>query len=95
MTATTKQVEEPVSDDANSHTAISNSIVQSATLGKGSNKNRNPLFIKPVDFTAAVLEGDFHLQATSPAIDMGSNDNIPLDLADIELPEGDGITQQK
>ncbi len=93
---TAKKAEEPINDDANSRTVISHSIVQSTTFGKGTNKNKNPLFIKPVDFSAATLgNGDLHLQATSPAIDMGNNDNISSDLADIDLPEGDGSIEQK
>lgn len=87
-----KQAEEPINDDANSRTAISNSIIQSATLGKGTNKNRNPLFVKAVDFTDPQLQGDLHLQATSPAIDMGNAAQTSPDFADIDPAAGDGIT---
>jgi predicted outer membrane repeat protein len=60
---------------------VSNSIIQGGYAGTG-NYDINPLFIAPVPPAAAPTPlGDYHLQACSPAVNLGDNSFIPPGLA--------------
>ena len=62
---------------------ITNSIVQGGYAGAG-NINYDPQFVSPVpDGLSPTINGDYHLQASSLAIDRGDNGTISL--TDIDL----------
>ena len=85
-----------ISDIVNSVTTINNSLIQGWS-GGGSNINADPLFSRAPDPGAAGWGtadddyGNLRLQFTSPAIDSGDNNVVPLDAADLD---GDGNTSE-
>jgi len=53
-------------------------------LGTG-NLSSDPLFVTPIAYSSApTTAGDYHLQTTSPALDVGSNAALPVDSYDID-----------
>ncbi len=69
-----------ITDQDNSVTTVTYSIVQGGWNGSGShNKDENPLF---VGVSNNVIAARFQLQLGSPAIDAGHNADIPSELAD-------------
>ena len=62
---------------------VSYSNIQGGYSGTG-NIRTNPLFVDPIN-------GNYHLLPNSPCIDMGDNNSIPLDTADLD---GDGNTTE-
>ncbi|MGB0388269.1 MAG: cohesin domain-containing protein [Ardenticatenaceae bacterium] len=71
--------------------SVSYSLVQGGWSGTG-NVDADPLFVSPLSpDDAPTTGGDFHLQATSPAIDAGNNSDVPADTLDLD---GDGDTSE-
>jgi hypothetical protein len=57
--------------------SVTFSIVQGGFGGTG-NLDADPMFVAPVSFASApTTDGDYHLRASSPAIDAGNNADIP------------------
>ena len=75
-------------------TVVSYSIVQGGYLDGTSIINQDPQFIDAngADDIYGTLDDDLHLQATSPAINAGSNDLVPEDIAD---SNGNGNISEK
>ena len=67
---------------------ITYSDVQGGSAGTG-NISAAPLFVAPGgrSIEGEWIDGDYHLQATSPCIDAGSDAKVPADVADLD---GDG-----
>jgi len=75
-----------------SNYTITNCIIQGGYDGTNI-LDEDPLFIEPASqYSPPFLEGNFRLQYGSPAINAGTNESIPNDLAD---SDGDGITGEK
>ena len=73
-------------DDRGATTTINNSLIEGGNAGvdgtfSGSgNIDADPLFVSTPDFNLApTIMGDVHLQACSPAIDVGTNTGAPSD----------------
>jgi len=73
-----------VADDASSSFALDHSIIEGGYTGTG-NLDVDPLFVDD-------LAGDYHLQASSPAIDVGDNAALPKDVADLD--EDSDVSEQ-
>ncbi len=73
--------------------SIAYSDVQGGATGTG-NINAAPLFVAPGgrSIEGEWIDGDYHLQATSPCIDAGSDANLPADVADLD---GDGNASEQ
>ncbi|MBN1507046.1 MAG: hypothetical protein JW955_09380 [Sedimentisphaerales bacterium] len=75
---------EVLSDDM-AAVSISYSDVQGGSLDAG-NINAAPLFVAPGGWSieGEWIDGDYHLQATSPCIDAGNDADVPADVADLD-----------
>jgi large repetitive protein len=67
---------------------VAHSIVEGGFSGTG-NLDVDPLFVAPVSYTVAeswpTAEGDYHLQADSPAMNAGNSAALPPDTYDIDM----------
>ncbi|GEM_PF-6086524 len=63
---------------------VTYSTVEGGFTGTG-NLSSDPLFVTPIAYSSApTTAGDYHLQTTSPALDVGSNAALPVDSYDID-----------
>ena len=73
---------------------VSESDVQGGWTGTGTgNINANPKFVSPGAWSieGQWIDGDYHLQSTSPCVNQGSQALLPTDFVDLD---GDGITAE-
>ncbi len=60
-------------------------IIQNNSNTYNGNLNEDPLFISPIDPNDAPTDsGNFELSSSSPAIDAGNNDEVPIDILDLD-----------
>ncbi|MBK9125955.1 MAG: right-handed parallel beta-helix repeat-containing protein [Chloroflexi bacterium] len=64
---------------------VNYSIVEGGYFGGTGNSIANPLFVSPVSYLSApTIAGDYHVQANSPALNVGSNAALPADTLDLD-----------